>query len=138
MPYVAIGYFIVRIWLHVRDQSSQIPDARARAINRQVSITLLAQALTPLVLIFGPLVFLIAEILIGSQQGDSRSPTFFISWLPVIDGLLALIIIRPYRMVVLRALHLAKPSQVEPIMVVPASGMNARTHAITITRSHDK
>ncbi len=57
VTYVAIGYFSLRIWLHVRSQTSQIPDARAREINRQVSIALLAQALTPLVLIICPMVY---------------------------------------------------------------------------------
>jgi hypothetical protein len=133
--YVAIGYFSVRIWLHVRGQTLQIPNARARAINRQVSITLTAQALTPLALTIGPQIYLVVVSLIGSEQGENDSMGFFISWLPVIDGLSALIIIRPYRMAVLRALRLAKPSQIEPIMVSAITGMNTRTHVITITHT---
>jgi hypothetical protein len=132
VTYGAIGYFSLRIWLHVRKQSSHILNARARAINRQVSITLLAQALTPLALIIGPVVYMIVATSIGSQPDETQSEAFFLSWLPVIDALSALIIIRPYRMAVLRALRLAKPSQVEPIMVVPAGKMNARIHAIQI------
>jgi uncharacterized Tic20 family protein len=135
VTYVVIGYFSVRIWLHVRGQSSHISDARARAINHQVSITLLAQALTPFILITAPEVYLIAASLFGSQQSENNLLAFFFSWLPVIDALSALIIIRPYRMVVLRAFGLAKPSHSEPIMVIAASGMNAHTPVLTIAHT---
>lgn len=134
--YVAIVYYGLRTWLHVRRAIALAGGAAVnRDVNRQLFAVLLFQAMTPLLL--GVLLGVYTEAATLTTAGSTnasfsaQSPlSLSLNWMPVANGLFALGVIRPYRQTALGALSCRRCAYVTR---KPSTASTLRVAAVTST-----
>jgi len=99
-----VSYWIIvwccwRIWAHLRQHIAVLIDRQVRDINFQVNVVLIVQAVTPLVFAIIPS-SIIALFDLTSLYGYAnlqKTLNMVPNWMPVVNSVSALLIIRPYR-----------------------------------------
>uniref|UniRef100_A0A915DYT7 G-protein coupled receptors family 1 profile domain-containing protein n=1 Tax=Ditylenchus dipsaci TaxID=166011 RepID=A0A915DYT7_9BILA len=95
----------LKVWKCINKSSADLELKRAKAINRQISVVLIIQAMIPLFLAFLPMDFIVYTAL----TNDSASWFFdkiniIFSWIPVTNPLCTILILKEYRSRVLNLL----------------------------------
>lgn len=94
-----------KIYHYLRSEFAMIQiDTRLKEMNKQINIALLLQALVPCVTEIVPGCFISLQLVVGTTcRAACYAMLCVSSWMPVLNPLMALLFIRPYRTVVLTA-----------------------------------
>ena len=103
--YTTILYFSLRIWLRLRASVALLAaDTQLREVNKQLNRVLAAQALVPLVFSIAPTMFIVMVAVCGvtSMNYSAQAATSLLwSLLPLVNGLVTILLVRPYRQTVM-------------------------------------
>ena len=100
MPFVygIVIWCTVRIWLHLKTAFGMVSEQRSHQLNHEINRVLIVQALNPLLVILLPCtLIIIAFVWHFNMRLAGSLLTMCLSWLPVINPLTTMLIIRPYR-----------------------------------------
>lgn len=107
--YGVIVWCSIRIWLYMRESltlvasGASVQAAKTRAMATQLNVVLVVQALTPLCLELVPTIFLAGATLAKyPTRVPSSLMTLFLNWAPLVNALSVMIIVKPYRRVLVR------------------------------------
>jgi Serpentine type 7TM GPCR chemoreceptor Str len=111
--YAAVIWLNMSIWRHMAMSFAMINtiDSHTREMQRQLNVVLLMQAVVPFVTEVLPGMAIAANLLLALPlRYECYLVTIFYSWMPVLNPLMALSLIRPYRTAVWDMFHRLLPS----------------------------
>lgn len=124
--YTAIVYFSVRIWSAMRALSAQAcASVRTRELNRELNWVLAVQALVPLVFYLLPSTIVMLGDAVGVVPMGAGTQIFMVTvpnLQPVANGLLTLLLVKPYRR-----------SVMEIVNVCGHKSYSQTTHTVAVT-----
>jgi hypothetical protein len=121
--FAAIAYFSVRIWLRLRESMAHLSGANQRELQRQLNRVLAVQALCPIILsLIPPVLFNVIGLLGLASFGHEEQAVLTVLLLlnPVVNSLLTLGMIKPYRREISKWLLCTKESRVDSIELTPS------------------
>lgn len=130
--YAMVIYFSLRIWRALRTLTAQAGlGARTRELNRELNLVLAVQALAPLVFEVIPSVIVNLGGATGIVPVGIGAQIFLIVVLnlqPVVNGVLTLLLIRPYRQAVMGVVCGFKPPPAAQAVVTTTSHHSQNSH----------
>jgi Serpentine type 7TM GPCR chemoreceptor Str len=105
--YTAVVFFSVRIRSRLRASVEMLAaDSRLREVNRQLNRVLATQALVPLVFaILPPILISVAHRIATISNSTKAFLGLWMSLQPVVNGLVTLAVVKPYRQAIAKALR---------------------------------
>lgn len=111
----------VRVWLFLRRSVSNLTtNSRVRHLSTQLNVVLVVQALTPFALELAPNLLSVVVAFLGYRIPSATALlSALLNWAPLVNALSVMLIVKPYRRVICRALRLKKsPSSTENVAVL--------------------
>lgn len=125
-----IAWCSVRIWLFLRRSIKELgADSRVQPLSAQINVVLLWQALTPVVFELGPnLVYAFSNSFGLQSVSTTAMVSALFNWAPLVNALSIIVIVKPYRQAVWRAVRLGRgatgPARVVKVGVAPNGRSN--------------
>uniref|UniRef100_A0AC34GW33 G protein-coupled receptor n=1 Tax=Panagrolaimus sp. ES5 TaxID=591445 RepID=A0AC34GW33_9BILA len=112
---VSFSYSIViwtsyKVWKHLKAMEAHMT-MNTKDINRQMTVTLIMQAILPLFVLLLPIA--ITAVLLFSRvtiDGIGISISLLLSWIPIVNSLTTITVVKPYRNAMLKIIRLKRSS----------------------------